>query len=323
LAGGFTAALIYGAFLLGKAEPEVGLRPAEKSQAPTAFVSFPADREFLEGEPIEGQLTIVNDSDRQIEFLSIGPDPIQPIICGADLTFSEKGTELPSKSPPLGKNHVFAGRMPTISLPSGKKYEASIFLQRYCPQPTAGKHKLPYALKIDPFMIPAGERSRGPLISVEGTCEITIAPRDEAKLRKIYDALLKDLDIDDPRRGKEMARAIEALCVVEDPLVVSYLIEAFHNKHPPFHPYAQSFFDALARFRNDEKARAFMLERVSAGHEGTFTVQALDLLAEWKVELTGADVRRLLKSDDNNVWEATLRYIDKMRPKYNDVVINP
>jgi hypothetical protein len=301
-----------------------------QNSEPTAFVTLVGNGTFIEGEPIEGKLTIVNDSDRGIEVNEWIP-AIHHSIDGAALHFWENGRELPYKPGPMSKCKIINIQTPIVPIPPGETHAIPFILQRYTPQPCAGSHELTYTFELATPMYhditsaevtkADDENPRWPHIAVEGKLAIMIEPRDERRLQKLYQALVRDLDIDDPRRGDEVARAAEALSVLEDPLAIPYLIEAFHKKLSSL--WWQCFFDALARFPNDEKAKAFMLERVSPGHDGTYTAQALDLLAKRKVELSVADVRRLLKSKDNDVWEATLRYIDNMRPKYNSLASNP
>jgi hypothetical protein len=267
----------------------------------------------MEGEPIFVKLRILNGGNRPVAFLldedtlqSFRPseyrvpvDPLESYPGGCRVRFFEGTEQLPGK--PLYLTQTYERG---IRLAPGEAHEVTPCLQRLARQLGPGKHELSYEMHMPYYYEDEewiSEENRMPFVDTKGKLVLTISPKDEKRLKEIY----KD-------------SGHEALCCMEDPLVVPYLLELFNKEFAP-----SNGFEGLARFPGDEKARQFMLERVSAGHEGTYTIEALDVLAKWKVELTPADVRRLLKSKDNNVWEATLRYIDKMRPKYNNLASNP
>jgi hypothetical protein len=289
--------------------------PQEKEKMePAAVLGLAVQRPYLEGEPIELKLVIINSSDHEIE-IEEGLPIFREFVSGGRLVFSRDGREEEGKQrSPKGRIWLGEGKSRRIVLAPGEKREVPLFLQRYCPQPTAGKREFHYRIKIESPKVGDEENPRRRIVA-EGKLALTIEPRDEEKLQTVYETLLQELESD-----RWHSRAQEALAVAEDPVAISYLIRAC-KKYREYAPgvVGYSFFDALARFPNDKQVRKFMADHISAGYDKYYTADALSLLGDWKVELPAADVRRLRKSEDEKVSKAAEKYIQKMKPKYDEL----
>jgi hypothetical protein len=295
---------------------QVASARADEKVVPAAVLTLAQERAFVEGEPIELKLTITNTSDHEIEIWQKSP-VFSKFVWGATLVFSRDGREVQPKPRPSPKGWRWAGggKFRIITLAPSSKHEVPLFLQRYCPQPRAGKHELSYAIKIESPKLDDDDNPRAPHIAAEGKLAFTIEPRDEEKLQREYKTLGEELD-----QNHWRDRAEEALAVAEDPIAIPYLIQACERsrKYAPS-DLGYSFFDALTRFPDNKEVRKFMADHISAGYEEYYTIEALDLLGDWKMELPKADVRRLLKSKGRQVDKATEDYIHKMAPKYDDL----
>jgi hypothetical protein len=314
LAGTLVATKTFSATPFAYTEPANLSRNDEKVKA-AAVLSLAVERAYVEGEPIELKLTISNTSDHEV-IIERGIPVFRKFIDGATVAFSRDGRELkPKPRSTNGQLWVGGGKSALVRLAPGDKVEVPLFLQRYCPQPSAGKHELAYTVKIGSPKVGDDVNPRYPHIAAEGKLAFTIEPRNEEKLKTVYQTLVKELDQDRWR-----SRAQEALVVAEDSVAIPYLIQACeeYRKYSPS-PVGYSFFDALARFPDENQVRKFMADHITAGHEEYYTADAMGLLGEWKVELPVADVRRLLKAKEERVSKETLKYIRKMAPKYNEL----
>ena len=274
---------------------------AEAIPAPGVSVELSCDKPaFLKGEPIGIRLLVRNDSDHDIRLPVNYPTIQEPDSSGLHLDLERSGLKAREKSARQVALEDFGGEVPLVPVRAGRQWVTTVYLQRYALQPEPGTYRLPYSLDL-PYRVeqPIG---KGGELQARGELQFRIDPATPDELRPILARYASRLKSDEfwARRV-----AIEALSVVQDPLVVPHLVQMLRLG------YADYGLAALAQFPRDEEARSAVVASLDS-ERPSVVVQALGTLKGWRYTLKPEELRALLGRGDAQVREAALDYIKAM-----------
>ncbi len=102
------------------------------------------------------------------------------------------------------------------------------------------------------------------------------------------------------------AEARTALCVIDEPMVVPYLVERISPRC-----WENGIAEALEQFRAHKRTKPLLVANLSSPHPSVIS-STLDVLAYLKYNIGKEELDRLLKSPDEQVSHALHRYIKVM-----------
>lgn len=269
------------------------------AQAPSASLDVKLGKStFIHGEPIE----------IRVRFLNSGPLPSELIFRYPNLRYgiARGGFEVDAKEagltlvPEPQRADVVMERVIGFKVKSGEAFGTRVFLQRFVEQPPVGKHDLPFTLLMGYEMEGAPGVKHD--VIAKGRLVFAVTPRDEDKLRKEFENYLAQA------KGKTISRreAVEALSVIKDPIVIPFLTQLADTP-----PRQLAGLEALKPFKNSEAARLAVEDALNSA-DRLVVMSALDILTEWKHQLSIRQVKRLLDREDEPITRATVRYIQAM-----------
>lgn len=261
--------------------------------------------QYLEIEPIEFELRVSNRGPGEITVNFWHPYSEYDLdLCG--LKFDGKGTGLTLVTPKQPGAISRAGAI--VKLKPGATHVVTLFLQRFVRPPTVGEYSLPYEARI-PIYRQVGKKEKQDVAAGKGTLKFTIAKKDERRLREILEHFVRRAGA-----GRRYYTAFEGLGVVEDPIVVRYLADLATGT------WVQEALQPLARFKNVKEAQDAVLDALKSKRLNV-VMDAIDILTEWKHELSLRDVKRLLKLDNESITLRVAAYAEALgQEKYRKLL---
>lgn len=286
----------------------------EANKEPKCSLSIALEKEsFAEGEPIKLTLTVSNEGMDPFKFEM--KNPWARWTSFNKLTFHSDDPAFGLQSMPFIE---YDGLVPAFTLKSGEKREFTLFLQRYVKQPLPGDHEVNYECELPIRFQPPEDKGYvevfnphfRPFAEGKGKLVFKVEPSRKEELEKIYSHYLDLI-----KESASRQEADEALSVVEDPLVVPFLLQA------GLHGGTQATW-ALARFPKVKEAQEHYLSLLKGSPDNILC--GLAVLAEWKYELPLAEVRRLMQNEKAFYHDAAVQYIKAVnKPEYLDLLKKP
>lgn len=204
-------------------------RPAEKPSIEIAC----ARETLLSGEPIPLTLTIVNRTRQEIQFTKGSPGFWGCTDIG-EVSFSDpKGriVPLPRQLELLHKWNRFVvgnGHWPIVTLLPGQSWRKTIYLQRHVKPLPAGSYMIAYRVEL-PYDTQNTKNAYGDYVSTNenmyghGNISVCVKAGTALQLRPIIKHYADMLGCENESQG------IEALCLIDSPLAVPYLVKMLSN----------------------------------------------------------------------------------------------
>ncbi len=303
-------------------------KPAAQTEEPAPRVPVasiaPTKDAYLEGEPIEVQLTILNQSQWQIEFSSDSISfPSARNDSELEFRTGSPGIELLK---PATKKSFRGGIFSSVVLGTGESKKSAFYLQRYLKQPPPGSYCVSFTLKVPYYLrnVPGRVGGHDDLLFDPKLLELTTSNMFESGWLDFQIVSGHPKDLDDIWSGYansliagSRSEAIEALSVVADPAIAPHLAKVFaHSDNLSL----EQLVELWSRFREDDGARSVLVACVNDQNE-TVVHQALHVLAALEIEISIEQLSRLLTSENAFIRRVARDYVAKInREKFNNLV---
>ena len=265
----------------------------------------PTKSTFVEGEPVELTVTIFNNGKNVRIYMNY---PTFRAFDSSGVTFKIVTAPSEVKVTPLDDSEH---RVPIIEVAAGQEWITRIYLQRFLSNLTPGRYRISYKVELrHDTKMPSPNSD---ISSSEGELSFTIVAADQQQLKESlsqYSAKLESQDF------WERRAAMEALSLVEDPVVIPHLGVMVRLG------MADYGLRALARFSKNEEAQSIVLNSLTS-KQASAVVQALTVLAGWAYKVNTNDLQILLKRDNLQIKIAALRYVKSIGDKGYVEVIKP
>jgi len=261
---------------------------------------------FVEGEPVELSVTIANPGPKNAQIYMNYPTFRAFDSGGINFKIVAAPSEV-KLTPPQDSEH----RVPIIEVTAEQEWTTRIYLQRFFSNLTPGRYRISYKLDLrhDTKMPDLNSGTS----SSEGELSFTIGAADQQQLKESLNQYSAKLE---SQNFWERRAAIEALSLVEDPVVIPHLGMMVKLG------LADYGLRALARFSKNEAAQSIVLNSL-ASKQASAVVQALTVLAGWGYKINTNDLQTLLKQDNIQIKIAALRYVKSIGDKGYSEVIKP
>ncbi len=261
---------------------------------------------FVGGEPVEIKLTISNTGSKNARVYLNYP---------TFRAFDSGGISFNIVTAPAGVKQLLLDeserRVPVVEVVAGEEWSTAIYLQRFLANLSPGRYQISYTLetRFDTKM----PDINSDVLSSKGEISFTVEPPRQQQLNEILNQYSSKLE--SPNFWERRA-AIEALSLIEDPIVIPHLNSMLKLG------LADDGLKALARFPKNEEAQSAVLNSL-ASKQASAVVQALKVLAGWGYEVNTNDLQSLLKRDNTQIKIAALRYVKTIGDKGYLEVIKP
>jgi hypothetical protein len=262
----------------------------------------PTQASYLDGEPVELLLTIVNNGTQEARLLADYPSFGGQNHTGVRISRLQQGRVGPqfglAPSRPLLKIGVFT---PVLTIAPGESWSVQVYLQSYTRDLRIGANAFTYQIDIC-----APKSGQGcDAATGAGALQIIVLENGPLGLSEILQSYSHRLANSDIWVRKSSA---EAFCASDSPLTIKYL------SHLWTFGYNNCYFDALERFRGNAEAEQALLTIIRRA-EPSQTEAALRVLESWNYALTAEDFRTILEKPGTDLKVAAFRYAEKIHAR--------
>jgi hypothetical protein len=189
------------------------------------------------------------------------------------------------------------GRAPIIDLEPGEKWSVGIPLQAFLPDPTAGVHRLTYAIDIP--CVTADHFPNGHSAG-NGTISIVVLEGGDQQVRDVIAECARRARFTDGADEFWTVRAAqEELATTPSPLVIPFLRDFLDS------PLTNSVVLGLAKFKGNTEAES-LVDDVIRGN--SHVEAAITVLTQWDRRIPVAEFELLLSRENSNLTVALMRY---------------
>ena len=251
--------------------------------------------EYCSGMPIPLDVIVSNTSDQVVYVFEQDYRPVSVDVKRKGVKFD------PQRPPGIRASH---SRGVPLMPKSCRKYV--YILNKYVSMELLGNATIEYNINVNSYIITNDEYECYDFINTaSGELVIKLLGFDKSRLREVLDKEIGRLPSNDPLVVLEVA---ESICYLDNPIVLDYLEKIIETRQASAQFMA---LDGLKRF-NNERSKKLVLELLDPeGHQNVVSV-VFEFLVSENVKLEGADVKKMLESNDSNIRYNTLTYIKEV-----------
>jgi len=219
------------------------------------------------------------------------------------LTLSDKRHNLQRREEYSPEHVGFGGKaVPHVILP-GQSWQFSIFLQTYYTSPKPGEYEMNYTMDVPCLIEGRGLISR----ASSGTLSVSVQAANSEQLQRIVHDYAAKSETGD-------LLATEALLSIDSPIVIPEMRRILDGSN------FTKALQTLSRFRENPLAEKMVGETVSSPIPAR-QIAGLNVISQWRKQISGGELSRLLRAPSRDVRSATLRYLQALDdPKFLPLV---